>query len=74
MYNVLIDELVFEEDFKDIDRADQQKIIRLIRKKLTLEPERYGKPLKGISEDYVNSGLANIGLYTTLKKIRSWSM
>lgn len=47
MYNVLIDELVFEEDFKIIDRSNQQKIIRSVRKKLTTEPERYGKPLSG---------------------------
>lgn len=47
MYTVLIDELVFEEDFKDIDRADQQKIVKSIRKKLTIDPEGYGKPLKG---------------------------
>lgn len=47
MYIVLIDELVFKEDFKSIDRPHQQKIIKAIRKKLTTEPERYGKPLKG---------------------------
>lgn len=47
MYEVLIDELVFEEDFKEIDKIVQQKIIRSIRKKLTIEPERYGQPLKG---------------------------
>ncbi|MEK6693534.1 MAG: type II toxin-antitoxin system RelE/ParE family toxin [Nitrospirota bacterium] len=47
MYTVLVDELVFEEDFKDIDRVDQQRIIKSIRKKLTIEPEGYGKPLKG---------------------------
>jgi mRNA interferase RelE/StbE len=47
VYSVLIDELAFEEDFKAIDRSDQQKIIKSIRKKLTTEPEKYGKPLKG---------------------------
>lgn len=47
MYTVLIDELVFEEDFKDIDGSDQQKIIKAIRKKLTTAPESYGQPLKG---------------------------
>lgn len=47
MCEVLIDELVFEEDFKEIDKIVQQKIIRSIRKKLTIEPERYGQPLKG---------------------------
>lgn len=46
MYAVLIDELVFKEDFKGIDKNDQQKIIKTIRKKLTTDPERYGQPLK----------------------------
>ncbi|MEK6681861.1 MAG: type II toxin-antitoxin system RelE/ParE family toxin [Nitrospirota bacterium] len=47
MYTVLIDELVFRGDFKGIDRTDQQKIIKAIRKKLTVYPEEYGQPLKG---------------------------
>ena len=47
MYVVLIDELVFKEDFKKIEKSDQQKIIRAIRKKLTIEPENFGQPLKG---------------------------
>jgi mRNA interferase RelE/StbE len=47
VYTVLIDKLVLEEDFKGIDRPDQQKIIKSIRKKLAIEPEKYGKPLKG---------------------------
>lgn len=46
MFTVLIDELVFDEDFKRIDRADQQKIIKVIRKKLTDDPENYGEPLR----------------------------
>jgi len=46
VYTVLIDELIFKEDFKNIDRSDQQKIIKSIRKKLTTEPERYGNPLR----------------------------
>ncbi|MDO8446466.1 MAG: type II toxin-antitoxin system RelE/ParE family toxin [Deltaproteobacteria bacterium] len=47
MFKVVIDELVFAEDFKSIAKNDQQRIIRTIRKKLTTEPERYGKPLRG---------------------------
>lgn len=46
MYAVLIDELVFKEDFKGIDKSDQRKIIKAIRKKLTTNPEVYGQPLK----------------------------
>ena len=42
VYTVLLDELVFKEDFKSIDRADQQKIIKSIRKKLTGYPENMG--------------------------------
>ena len=47
MYTVLIDELVFKEDFRKIDRPGQQKIIKAIRKKLTKDPEGFGSPLKG---------------------------
>lgn len=46
MFKVIIDELVFTEDFKEITEKDQQRIMKTIRKKLTTEPELYGKPLK----------------------------
>lgn len=46
MFNVIIDELVFTEDFKEITKSDQQQILKTIRKKLTTEPELYGKPLR----------------------------
>lgn len=46
MFNVIIDELVFTEDFKEIAKSDQQKILKTIRKKLTTGPELYGKPLR----------------------------
>ncbi len=47
MYQILIDERIFTEDFKKIDNPDQQKIIKAIRNKLTDEPDRYGQPLRG---------------------------
>jgi mRNA interferase RelE/StbE len=47
MYKVQIDELVFAEDFKKIDRPNQQRIIRAVRDKLSTEPKAYGKPLAG---------------------------
>lgn len=47
MFSVIIDELVFTEDFEEITKSDQQKILKTIRKKLTTEPELYGKPLRG---------------------------
>lgn len=47
MYTVLIDELVLEEDFTSIDKPEQQRIIKTIRKKLTTGPENFGEALSG---------------------------
>lgn len=45
-WEVKIHPLVFLEDFKKIDNADTQKIIKAIRKKLTVNPLEYGSLLK----------------------------
>lgn len=47
MYSIVIDELVFEKDFKRIDKAGQKRIIRSIRSKLASNPKEYGEPLSG---------------------------
>ena len=47
MYKVFIDELGFKEDFKKIDRPDQQRIIKTIRSKLQTDPHSFGKSLSG---------------------------
>jgi mRNA interferase RelE/StbE len=52
MYTVEIDELVFSEDFKKIDRTGQKRIMKAVRKKLTEEPRAYGKPLSGEYKAY----------------------
>lgn len=46
MWKIKIHHLVVEEDFKKISKTDQSLIIRTIYKKLVLEPEKYGKPLR----------------------------
>ncbi|MFH1825591.1 MAG: type II toxin-antitoxin system RelE/ParE family toxin [Candidatus Firestonebacteria bacterium] len=46
MWTVEISRLVFEEDFKKIDKNDQHLIIRTVTKKLASDPENYGEPLK----------------------------
>ena len=46
-WEVRIHPLVFAEDFKKIDRGAQQKIIKAVRKKLTVDPKGYGEPLAG---------------------------
>lgn len=67
MYNVFIDELVFEEDFQKIDRPDQQNILKAIRKKLTTKPESFGEPLKG---NLKGLWKLRIGQYRVIYEIR----
>lgn len=52
MFKVLIDELVLKKDFKKIDTTGQQRIIKTIRKKLTIKPKEFGKPLAGDLKGY----------------------
>jgi mRNA interferase RelE/StbE len=52
MFQVFIDDLVFKKDFKKIDKTDQIRIIKTIRKKLTAEPEKFGRPLTGELKGY----------------------
>ena len=52
MYRVVIDELVLEKDFKKINLADQKRILTAIRKKLTTEPKKFGRPLRGELKKY----------------------
>lgn len=49
---VLIHPLVLSEDFRKIDPADQKKIIKTIRKKLSTDPHAFGKPLTGSLKGY----------------------
>jgi mRNA interferase RelE/StbE len=51
-YEVLIDELVLKDDFKGIELHHQRKIIKAIRERLRMEPEKYGKPLRGDLKGY----------------------
>ena len=52
MYEVLIDELVLSDDFKKIGLHHQRKIVRVIRERLTKDPEKYGEPLRGDLKGY----------------------
>lgn len=67
MFKVEIHPLVFKEDFKKIDRPQQQKIIKAVRKKLTLEPERYGKRLSGELSEYWR---LRVGDYRVIYRIK----
>jgi mRNA interferase RelE/StbE len=66
MYTVEIDELVFSEDFKRIDRTGQKRIMKAVRKKLTEEPKAYGKPLSG---EYKGFWKLKVGPYRVVYEI-----
>ena len=67
MFKVEIHPLVFKEDFKKIDHPQQQKIIKAMRKKLTLDPERYGKRLSGELSEYWR---LRVGDYRVIYRIK----
>jgi len=66
MYAVVIDELVFAKDFKQIDKADQRKIISAIRNKLTSNPKEYGEPL---SRDFADLWKLRVEPYRVIYEI-----
>jgi len=45
VYTVILDSRILDEDFRHIDKPQQQRLVRTIRKKLTADPAKYGKPL-----------------------------
>jgi addiction module RelE/StbE family toxin len=66
MYSVVIDELVFEKDFKQIDKAGQRRIIRSIRNKLTTNPKEFREPLSG---DFAGLWKLRVDPYRIIYKI-----
>ena len=52
MWQVKLHPLVLEEDFKKISPVEQKHLLKSIQKKLSLDPEHYGKPLTGDFQGY----------------------
>lgn len=52
MWHIKIHRLVIEEDFKRVPASGQKRILQAIHKKLTLDPQSYGKPLVGEFSGY----------------------
>lgn len=52
MWHIKIHPLVLQEDFKKIDLPQQKTILRVIQKKLSLDPQAYGQPLTGEFSNY----------------------
>lgn len=47
MWQIKIHHLVLEADFKNIPSSQQKIILKAIQKKLSVDPQNYGRPLRG---------------------------
>lgn len=47
MYQIFFHKLVIKEDLKKISPSDERRLKRVIHKKLTENPQAFGKPLVG---------------------------
>ena len=69
MWHVKIHRLVLAEDFKKIPSGDQKHILQVIHKKLSLDPQAYGKPLSGEFAGYFRLRIEDYrAVYRILKK------
>ena len=66
IWKVKIHRLVIEEDFKKLDAHQKKKIIKVIREKLSKDPEQYGEYLKGPYKNYYK---LRIGEYRAIYRI-----
>jgi len=51
-YQLRYHPLILKEDFKRIDRSQQQRLLRTIEKKLTARPDQHGRPLQSPLHGY----------------------
>lgn len=51
-YQVIYEEDVVEKDFTKLDGFNRQRIIKEVRKKLSVAPNQFGKPLRGKLKGY----------------------
>ena len=66
MWQVKIHPLVIKDDFKGIPPNEQKIIIRTLHKKLSLDPQAYGEPLRG---EFLNYWRLRIGDYRAVYRI-----
>ncbi len=69
MWRVKIHPLILTEDFKKIPKSDQKHILQVIQKKLSLDPQSYGKPLSGEFAGYFRLRIEDYrAVYRVLKQ------
>lgn len=52
MYKIVLNRFVIENDLPKLNKAEQEKIFNAIYKKLTVAPDKLGKPLHGKLKGY----------------------
>ncbi len=67
IWKIKIHKLILSEDFKAISYPDQKIILKNIRKKLSLDPQSYGEPLRGELKGYWRLRIKD---YRVIYKIR----
>lgn len=68
MWVVQIHRLVLEKDLKKMDVSDQKLILLAVEKKLTIDPERFGKPLTGELKGYYRLRVADFRVIYSIEK------
>lgn len=68
VWQVLIHPLVLKEDLSSLDAGIQKKILKAIRKKLTVAPEDFGAPLRGEFSGYWKLRIDDFRVVYTIKK------
>ncbi len=68
MWQIKIHKLVEKEDFKKISPKERTNILRAIKRKLSLAPEKYGKPLSGEFKGYWKLRVENYRVIYKIKK------
>lgn len=66
-WEVALHPLVWKEDLAKLDPSLQKKILKAIRKKLTVDPEGFGSPLRGEFSGYWK---LRVGDYRVIYSIR----
>lgn len=66
MYQIFYHKLVEKEDFKKIPVVDRKKIAKAVNKKLSVDPESFGKPLVGELKGYFR---LRVDFYRVIYKI-----
>jgi|SRR3989339_132382 len=68
MYKIIFHSLVEKKDLKDLNKKDQERILKAIYKKLTYNPEEFGKYLSGELKGYFRLRVGEYRVVYSIKK------